>query len=495
MMDKNVLKDVLSKKETRVYYLEHNFFVWCIYYFSKNFHYPTVAPFHRQRCTDVQSWINMYVEWFRESAKTMYIWLLYDLWCIVYKKKRFICAFSYEWKNASAYLFSIALELQTNQKLIDDYWQLFFSDNQEKKSQKKSINEFITENDIKLKAFSMWMSMRWQLFNARDWLIRPDSVVMDDIDVIDSVRNKDIIEKNYRFIKDEVFGALADYCQIRVLWNVILEDWLNPRIREDYRNNATRKIHSQWIYDKDWNITRDRFVETDIEADEYNKDIQDPRKKRISLEAKRKKLAEISFAQNFLWKPFAFWNTLIKRDNIQKTDIVPELDYIEVGIDPAFSEKNKSDEFSITITWFKKVDSVLYRYVLENINLVWEQKTNENMVNEIVNMYLTYKPRVFKVEENGGGIVLIKILRDRSQTRWYDLPIQWIKTTKDKFTRLKEFEWAFQRWEVYFVVWKTEALIEQLLTFDWNPKNTDDRVDSMIISFANSWVWFYFSVI
>jgi hypothetical protein len=40
---------------------------------------------------------------------------------------------------------------------------------------------------------------------------------MDDIDVIDSVRNKDIIEKNYRFIKDEVFGALADYCQIRVL--------------------------------------------------------------------------------------------------------------------------------------------------------------------------------------------------------------------------------------------------------------------------------------
>jgi transposase len=37
-------------------------------------------------------------------------------------------------------------------------------------------------------------------------LIRPDSVGFDDIDVLDSVRNKDIIEKNFRFLEDEVFG-------------------------------------------------------------------------------------------------------------------------------------------------------------------------------------------------------------------------------------------------------------------------------------------------
>lgn len=443
----------------------------------------------------LQSWKNIYLEWFRESAKTMFVWLLYDIWCVVYKKKKFICAFSYEWRNASAYLFSIALELQTNQKLIEDYWQLFYSDNQEKKSQKKSIAEFITENDVKLKAFSMWTSMRWQIFNSRDWIIRPDSVVMDDVDVLDSVRNKDIIEKNYRFIKDEVFGALADYCQIRVLGNVILTDWLNVRIKEDYQSNDKREILSQWIYWDDWKIVWERFVETDEEANKYNIDIKDDKSKKISLQSKRKQLWDTSFNQNFLGKPFTFGDRLIKRQNIKMFGEKMEFDYIEVWIDPAFSEKTKSDEFSITITWFKKVENVVYKYVLENINLAWEQKNNVNIINEIVNIYVNYKPRAIKVEENNGWDILVKILRDPNQTRWYNMPIQWIRTTKDKFTRLKEYEWAFQRWEIFFMTWKTEWLIEQLLMFDWNPKNADDKVDSMIISFTDSWLGFYFNLV
>lgn len=494
-MDKNVLKDILQKKETRIYYLEHDFFTRCIYYFSKSFHYPKVAEFHRERCKASQKWLNIYLEWFRESAKTMLIWLLYDIWCIVYKKKRFICAFSYEWRSSSNYLFNIALELQTNQKLIEDYWQLFFSDNKEKKSQKKSINEFITENDIKLKAFSMWMSMRWQIFNSRDWIIRPDSLVFDDIDVIGSVRNTNTIENNYRFLKDEVFGWLSDYCQIRVLGNVIMEDWLNPRIREEYKNNSTRKIFSQWIYDKEWNITWERFVSTDKEAEEYNKNITDPKSKRISLESKLRSLWEISFNQNFLWKTYSIWDKLIKQSDIKWYEEDRNFDYIEIGIDPAFSEKTKTDELSITVTWFQKIEWTIYKYVEENISLIWEDKNESNVLKTVLSLYIQYKARIVKWESNNGWELYNQLCKNPSRMWWHNISSESIASTKDKFTRLKEYEWAFQRWEVYFRKWKTEKLVAQLLDFTWESWKKDDRVDSMTISFTNAWTWFYFSVI
>lgn len=481
--------------------MEHNFFVWCIYYFSKSFHYPKVASFHRDWCNAAQSGVNIYLEWFRESAKTMFIWLLYDIWCIVYKKKRFICAFSYEWRSASTYLFNIALELQTNQKLIEDYGQLFYSDNKEQKSQKKSINEFITENDVKLKAFSMWMSMRWQIFNSKDGILRPDSLILDDIDVIDSVRNVANIDKNYRFLKDEVFWWLSDYCQIRVLGNVIMDDGINPRIREEYRNNPSRKVFSQWILDKDWNITRERFTKTDKEAEEYNKNIKDPKQCKISLESKRNNLWEISFNQNFLWKTYTLWDKLIKQSNIKWFDDSDNeedkirFDYVEMGIDPAFSEKTKTDEFAITVVGFKRVESTIYKYVLDNVALNGDEKNESNVLSTVLSLYLQYNVRLIKRESNNGGELYNQLCKNPQRMWGYNISSMSTPSTKDKFTRLKEHEWAFQRWEVYFKRWKTEWLVEQLLSFTWDPKNHDDRVDSLTMALSSGGVGFYFSVI
>jgi len=40
---------------------------------------------------------------------------------------------------------------------------------------------------------------------SKDGMVRPDSLLLDDIDNINSVRNKDIIDNNMRFLEDEVF--------------------------------------------------------------------------------------------------------------------------------------------------------------------------------------------------------------------------------------------------------------------------------------------------
>lgn len=485
----------MSKKETRVYYLEHNFFVRCLYYFSSSFHYPKVASFHKDWCQASQDWFNIYLEWFRESAKTLFIWLMYDIRCIVYRKKKFICTFSYEQKTSADYLFKIAVQLQTNQRIIEDYWQLFYGEWWwDKQSQKKSISEFITENDVKLKAFSIGMSMRWQNFMSKEGMVRPDSLLMDDIDVLKSVQNPRIIEDNFRFIEDEVFWWLADYCQIRVLGNVIKEDWLNPRIRNKAKKLWNWVVFSQSVLDKDWNIVRDRFVKTDIEANELNKGKNESKAMVISLESKCNTLGQTSFNQNYLLIAQKEWDRLIKNSYIRMYDEDIKFDYIEAWIDPAFSEKTKSDKFSITITWFKKVENTIFKYVIDNISLWWEDKSNDNVCRQVLNMYLKYKPRNIKVESNNGWEIFAKMFKTAHLMWWYNLPVTTISSSKDKYTRTKEYEWCFQRWEVFFKIWTTDFLIEQLLMFTWESGNEDDAVDSMINSFHESWLNFYFEV-
>ena len=486
----------MKDKGRRIKYCRDNFMIFCLYYFSSSFHFPWIAWFHKNWCKAVEEWRNIYLEWFRESAKTLIIGIAYDIWCIVYKKKRFICAFSYEWKNANDYLFKIAVQLQTNERIINDFWQLFYwESNNTKQSQKKSISEFITENDIKLKAFSMGMSMRWQNFMSKDGMLRPDSLLFDDIDVLKSVQNINIIDDNFRFLEDEVFGWLADYCQIRVLGNVIKQDWLNPRLKEKAKKLSTWISLSQSIYDKDWNISWKRFVETDKEADIYNKDISDPKCKVISLESKLNELWQISYNQNYLLLPLKEWDKLFKQSYIRMFDEHIDYDYIEVGIDPAFSEKTKSDTFAITITGFKRVENVVYKYIEETIGLKWEDKNNQNICRTVLNVFINYRPRKIKVEKNNGWEVFAKMFRDPNLMWWYNLPIDVITSTKDKFTRAKEFEWCFQRWEVFFRVDKTDELIDQMMIFTGDWKEHDDYVDSMIFSFYDSWANFYFDIL
>lgn len=401
----------------------------------------------------------------------MFIGTIFDIWCIVYKKRRYITVFTYEKDRAKDLLFKIAIELQTNKKLIADYWQLFFSESNVKKSEKKSIWEFITENEVKLKAFWMGESMRWEVFNASDWSYRPDAILFDDIDVLKSVSNPDIIEKNYRFLKDEVFWWLAWYAQIRILWNVIREDWLNPRLREEFRNNKDWIVKSQWIYDKEWNITRDRFVETDEEAQEYNKKVKELWAMKISLEKKKRELWEISFSQNFLGIPYANGQSIIRRADLRYFDYKNDkYDYITIGIDPAFSEKTLSDDIGITVTGFQGS----FMFVIESFGLSWEQKLEDNVDMVISNLYKLYNVNMINIESNNWGMIIWRRLRNKG------MAVNIMNSTKDKVTRLSEYQWEFQRWNVRFNKEKTNIAVDQLLSFPNSKK--DDIVDSIVFS-------------
>jgi len=51
---------------------------------------------------------------------------------------------------------------------------------------------------------SMGITARWLLYWNKEWAYRPDLLILDDIDILESVRNPEIIDKNEEFLLNEL---------------------------------------------------------------------------------------------------------------------------------------------------------------------------------------------------------------------------------------------------------------------------------------------------
>ena len=273
---------LLSKKETRVALCEHRLDLFAFYYFREFFTFKS-QDFHLLWYKQAMMEENMLNVWFRESWKTAIIWVIYIIHCIVYHKYYFITFYCFDALKARAKTLNIANTLKINRYIKEDFWYLFRdsktsinrTDTDAMQEQKK-VEEFVTTNWIKLKAMSMGSSPRWELFLDKKWIPRrPDLVILDDIDIDKSVKTTSVIDSNYAFITWEVMWGIADYGKIMFLWNIIWEDWVIPRLIEAQSDNPDWIVSNiPLVNDADEIRWKDKFVWTDEEAKEINKDTQ-----------------------------------------------------------------------------------------------------------------------------------------------------------------------------------------------------------------------------
>lgn len=450
--DLNIINELLKDKKTRVALLERDLFLFALYYFTDLFTHKA-SDFQKEICFELDNKKDLLIIGYRWSAKTTFT-IIKIIQNICYNKSNFIMFFCAEKTKSTARLYDIVVHLQTNRKLKNDFWELF--PNQKNKNndwedfnQKKSIPEFITTNQIKVKASSIWESPRWEIFFNNKWSFRPDLIILDDIDTDKTVYNINTIEKNYNWIKWELFWSLQkNGARIIFLWNVIKSDWVVPRLENDYKNNPNWKILRKALIE-DWKITWDFFTNEDLE--------------KLKMQQ-----WEIAFNQNYLLIPFAWWDTIIKRHQIKYYDYNINFDKVIIAIDPAISEKTKSDPFAICIIW-KSWDNF---YIIEAIELNWENKDPFKSVTIIKELYKKYNANYIIVETVAFQQVMSKLLKNE----W--IATVEIKPHKDKITRLMEKQYLFEQWKVYFNIENTWILVNQLLEFP-NVLH-DDLVDSLV---------------
>lgn len=464
------IKYLLSKKETRLSLCEKDLFIFWLYYFTDFFKSPS-ADFHKQWDKDLMTDNHVLLIWFRESAKTIKA-IIKFIHNIAYKKKRFQLYYTYTQDWSCAKLFDIITQLQTNQKLTNDFWELFpwlTKEDEKNKKTQKSITEFITTNNIKCKAMSIWKSPRWQIFLWDDWAYRPDFIILDDIDTDFSVASIQTVDKTYRWLKWEFLGSLSDNCQIVFLWNIIKNDWTVIRFEKDYWNSNKWIIRRKAIIEN-WLITWPQRFTAEM------------------IEEKRAMLWEISFNQNMLLIPYSWENSIISQTNIRYMDKdINEFDFIQIWVDPAISEKSYSDDFWITVTWFTKIWNKYNRHVFECYGLKWKDKNPNNSINMIYQLYNQYKVKIVNIETISFQKMLWTMLKE------YWVATREITPNKDKVSRLLEYQSDFENWLITFQSdWKwIKELTNQLV--DFPNVIHDDLVDSMVYSFyyKNSWVFLW----
>lgn len=468
-----ILKEKLKDRTFRKAYFKKFFYDYCKYYFNEFFTFETPNVL-KQIYEFLFLWKNVFIEWFRGSAKTT-IAQMYVNYCIAYRKRRNIMWYSQTIDNAEENLTYISnsfiWDTDSWERFVRDFWNLYYPDFVTRWGQKriKRVDKFVTENNCYVRAMSLWTSPRGKNFTAPDWKFRPDLLIFDDVDTINSADSKKKIDKNFEFLLNEVLWGTTSATQMIFLWNTIYEDWLVPRFREHIKNDKSREIVRIPIYDDKWKIVWNRFVETDEEAEKLNKDIEDSNRKITSLESERRRLWSISFSQNYLLVPYVLWQHVITRDMIQYDPncLRYDFDRVQIGIDPAISEKEWSDRFAICVVWFLWDK----RYVLECLWLEGRDKNIKNAMKIVKNLYHKWNADRVIVET----VAYQAVLKTIFMSLW--LAVEEQKTTKDKTTRLMEKQYLFENKKVFFSS-KCDDLVDELMVFpNWEH---DDRIDAML---------------
>lgn len=491
-LNKDRAKRLLRNRNTRMRLVRESLFWFGWYYFRDYFTHKT-PDFHMEmtRALQFQDREKYLLEiMFKDSAKTSWARIAI-IWRICNETSHFICYVCHDQEKSKAHLFDIAIALQTNKKLIADYGQLFYEDLwvDEKRSQKKSIKEFITANRIKVKAYSTGMSIRGELYEH----YRPDYINVDDIE---NVKTKDSPAATQEVIEflDEMFSGITAGANVTILANRITKKGSIAWLEKKAANNPDFKVLEVPLIDENGKIAwSSRFVNTDSEAQLVNALFADRTKHVFSIEERRRTLGTRKFNQEYRNIPVADDEGIIKRQWIEDHtfNILPFSStkfYKVIMMDPQSGESKSADFFGISVIGWYAGDS--HRYLLE------VQKGRGSQMYQAATLIKTWMrhrtAKLVGIEKLMTQVAIWQLLVAwkngtlnfdsevfpgvESQNR--NMPLKAVEPQgKDKVARLQVHEPAFERGEVH-LHHTMKNFSENLIAFP--DVEHDDDVDSMI---------------
>lgn len=243
--------------------------LWWYYYFHNNFVHD-LAPFHYDWLYALTRDKNILIKGFRGSIKTE-LTKAYVVNSICHNRWNFIVWQSYESSASEDALRNIARMLR-NPLIMEDYGELFPLSSPKEDLAKKSISNFNTTNGVKVMAKSLGEKLRGAVsYDETTGSSRPDLLILDDIDVSDSVRSYEIIEKNYNKITGETIGAMSkERSRIIFLGNVINTDGVVPRFENEKSSDPNWRVFVQALYRADGGIAWSFFTPDRVEKIQSN---------------------------------------------------------------------------------------------------------------------------------------------------------------------------------------------------------------------------------
>lgn len=469
-MTKQALQKMIDgTKEERRFLAEQSFMLFAIYYFSEYFKFG-VADFHRDFNNDLHDLVAgriKEVAWiaFRESAKTSYA-KLFIIWLICYKKRMYINVDSFDKENAERILFDIAFEMTNNKKLKFDYGVLFSKERGLAEIKQNRINNFVTQNGIRVEAHSTQESVRGRIHLNQ----RPDFLLFDDIET-NKTKESEAYTKQVRDHLTEAQAGMSTDGFILYLGNYITEygniQWLMERAKT-YTGLRIRNVPVVIDGKPAWDS---KYAMTDEEAERTGK---------VSIEEKRKQLGSLVFSYEMMNLPIDEMTAEFKKDYVQleTEEAVSKLNTTcFITIDSAVSEKESSDYTGITINRISEQN----KWYIKTYRLKCNSKA---LIDHMFFLHKTYNPTFIGLEETSFTMAIKPFLEEEMRKRQIFFSVTPLKHRGvNKEQRIRGL---IPRWEnkSIFLVGDNNDLIDEMRTF---PKGQhDDVIDSLAMQLHNA---------
>lgn len=402
-MTKEALARVIEgTPQERKYLCEQSFILFAIFYFRDYFKYA-LAPYHYDMAQDIHDLSDgkiKEVAWimFRESGKTSFA-KLFIIWLIAYSKRKYINVDSFDKENAERILFDVAYEMVNNQRLKADYGTLFSKERSITDIKQNKINNFVTENGIRVEAHSTQESVRGRLHLNQ----RPDCLLCDDIET-NKTKDSQAYTKQVRDHLTEAMSGMAPEGFILYLGNYITEYGNIAWLMERTKTNQDIRVRNIPVLIDGQPAWSSKYALTDEEAQKTGK---------VSIEAKQRQLGSLVFSYEMMNKPIDEMMAEFKKDFVQMETMekVRQLDTrCYVTIDSAVSEKESADFTGITINWVSPENKWYVKTYRLKIN-------SKDLIDHLFYIKKTYNPMFIGLEETTFTMAIQPFLEDEMRKR------------------------------------------------------------------------------
>lgn len=396
---------------------------------------------------------NLYVVAFRGSGKSTMVTTAYPIWAILGNQQKKFCAiFCQTQAQAKQHMMNIKTELENNDLLKRDLGPF-----QEESDEWGSHTLVFSKPGARITVASIEQSIRGIRHNQH----RPDLIICDDVENVDSTKTRESRDKTYNWLRGEAIPAGDRNTRLIIVGNLLHEDSLLMRIKEEINQGRAKGVFKEYpLLDENDNCLWPGKYPT----------VQDIEEEKMNISS------ELSWQREYLLRIIPSDDQVIYPEWFQYYDDLPGTDHCAyrgtyAGVDLAISSKDSADFTTIVSAHIYGRREKLRIYILPNpivkkINFPAQVELMKNFKN-------TQMPRsqdTLFVESVAYQEALPQMLE------MHGIKAEAIKPKGDKRTRLALTSTSIKSGIIKFPRKGCEELIEQLVGF--GVEKHDDLADA-----------------
>lgn len=454
IIESSLVNKMMKDKSVRTAITKESFLYFFHFYYAHYVKYET-ADFQKEIIHHLEKSPreNLYVVAFRGSGKSTMVTTAYPIWAILGKQqKKFCIIFCQTQTQAKQHMMNIKRELEDNDLLKKDLGP--FSEESDEWGSRSLV---FKKHGARITVASTEQSIRGVRHNEH----RPDLIICDDVEDVQSAKTREGRNKTYNWLRGEVIPSGDRNTRLIVVGNLLHEDSLLMRIKDEVNTGKTRGVFKQYpLLDENDNcLWAGKYpTEGDIE------------------EEKLKVASDISWQREYLLRIIPSDDQVIYPEWINYYDELPPTNHkayrgTYAGVDLAISASDSADFTSVVMARVYGRRDKLKIYILPNpINKKLNFPAQVELLKNVKDTQMPKHSDLLFVESVAYQEALPQMLEMQGVTA------EAIKPKGDKRTRLALTSTSIKSALIKFPRHGCEELIEQIVGF--GVEKHDDLADA-----------------